>query len=91
MTGAIIKHIESCQFLEDAKEIVLERTVMTKCDNIKINTMFNGEFVADDKRANKTYRHEKLRTLSNIQSARVVRVARCRAYFNIAGGIPGTR
>jgi len=52
MTGTVInfKHIEPCQFLEDAREIVLERvrTVMTKYDDIKINTMFNDEFVADD-------------------------------------------
>jgi len=30
------------------------RTVLTKYDNIKINTEFNGEFVAGDKRANKS-------------------------------------
>jgi len=30
------------------------RTVLTKYDNIKINTVFNGEFVAGDKRANKS-------------------------------------
>jgi len=54
MTGAVInfKHIEPRQFLEDAKDIVLERvqSVMQEHDNIKINTMFNGEFVTDDKR-----------------------------------------
>jgi len=58
LTGAVInfKHIEPRQFLEDAREIVLEcvRTVLIKYDNIKINTMFNGEFVAVDKRANKS-------------------------------------
>jgi len=58
LTGAVInfKHIEPRQFLEDAREIALERvrTVLTKYDNIKINTVFNGEFVADDKRANKS-------------------------------------
>jgi len=61
LTGAVInfKHIEQFledrQFLEDARDIVLERvrTVLTKYDNIKINTVFNGEFVAGDKRANK--------------------------------------
>jgi len=56
MIGAVInfKHIEPRQFLEDAREIVLEhvRTVLTKYD-IKINTMFNSEFVAGDKRVNK--------------------------------------
>jgi len=58
MTGAVInfKHIESRQFLENAREIVLEhvRTVLTKYDSIKINTMFNSEFVAGDKHANKS-------------------------------------
>jgi len=58
LTGAVInfKHIESRQFLEDAREIVLERvrTDLNKYDNIKINTVFNGEFVASDKRANKS-------------------------------------
>jgi len=58
LTGAVInsKHIEPHQFLEDASEIVLERvrTVLTKYDNIKINTVFNGEFVVGDKRANKS-------------------------------------
>jgi len=35
---------------------VLERvrTILNKYDNIKINTVFNGEFVAGDKRANKS-------------------------------------
>jgi len=45
MIGAVInfEHIEPRQFLEDAREIVLERvrTVLTKYDNIKINTVFN--------------------------------------------------
>jgi len=50
------KHIEPRQFLEDAREIVLEwvRSVMQEHDNIKINTMFNGKFVAGDKCANKS-------------------------------------
>jgi len=30
------------------------RTILTKYGNIKINTVFNGEFVAGDKRANKS-------------------------------------
>jgi len=56
--GVVInfKHIEPRQFLEDAREIMLERVriVLTKYDNIKINLVFNGEFVAGDKRANKS-------------------------------------
>jgi len=58
LIGAVInsKHIEPRQFFEDAREIVLERVrnVMERYDNIKINTVFNGEFVAGDKRANKS-------------------------------------
>jgi len=58
LTGAVInvKHIEPRQFFEAAREIVLDRvrSVMQERDNIKINTVFNGEFVAGDKRANKS-------------------------------------
>jgi len=43
LTGAVInfKHNEPRQFLEDAREIVLEhvRIVLTKYDNIKINSV----------------------------------------------------
>jgi len=93
LTGAMInsKHIEPRQFLENAREIVFERvrTVLTKYDNIKINTMFNGEFVASDKRANSvSTKNYKLFRSSELQ---LVLVARCRAYFNIAGEIPRTR
>jgi len=42
-------HIEPRQFLEDAKEIVLGRVQSV----VKKNTVFNDEFVSDDKRANK--------------------------------------
>jgi len=58
MTGVVInfKHTEPRQFLEDAREIVLERVrdVLQKHANTKLNTMFNGEFVAGDKHANKS-------------------------------------
>ncbi|XP_039304370.1 uncharacterized protein LOC120357599 [Solenopsis invicta] len=57
LTGAVInfEHIEPYQFLEDAREIVLEhvQSVMQRHGNVKINAIFNGEFVAGDKRANK--------------------------------------
>jgi len=72
-TGAVInfKHIEPRQFLEDAKDIVLERvrSVMQEHDNIKINTVFNGEFVTGDKRANKsiTTRNYELFRSSDLQ------------------------
>jgi len=48
--------IESRQFLKDAGCVVLERVrdVIDKHNSIKVNTVFNGEFVADDKRANKS-------------------------------------
>ena len=54
LTGAVnSKHIEPRRFLEDASEIVLEYSVMQQYDAIKINTVFNSEFVASDKRENK--------------------------------------
>ncbi|KYM96918.1 hypothetical protein ALC62_12413, partial [Cyphomyrmex costatus] len=58
LTGAVINsnHIDPRRFLEDASEIVLERVqcIMQRYDSIKINTIFNCEFVAGDKRANKS-------------------------------------
>ncbi|XP_070156745.1 uncharacterized protein [Polyergus mexicanus] len=58
LTGPVINHnhIEPCQFFEDAKDIVLEhvQTVLKKHFNVKINTVFNGEFVTGDKRVNKS-------------------------------------
>ncbi|XP_071574661.1 uncharacterized protein [Temnothorax nylanderi] len=58
MTGAVINtdHIDPRQFLEDACSVVCKRVrdvIKThNCD--KVNTAFNGEFVAGDKRANKS-------------------------------------
>jgi len=58
LTGALINsgHIEPRQFLEDAREILLEhvQSVIRKHDNIKINTVFDGEFVSGDKHVNKS-------------------------------------
>ncbi|KYN00049.1 hypothetical protein ALC62_09194 [Cyphomyrmex costatus] len=58
LTGAVINsnHIDPHRFLEDASEIVLERVqcIMRRYDSIKINTVFNGEFIAGEKRANKS-------------------------------------
>ncbi|XP_070165276.1 uncharacterized protein [Polyergus mexicanus] len=58
LTGAVINHnhIEPRQFFEDAKDIVLKhvQTMLKKHFNVKINTVFNGEFVTGDKRANKS-------------------------------------
>ncbi|XP_071651462.1 uncharacterized protein [Temnothorax longispinosus] len=58
LTGAVVnsKHIEPRKFLEDAKDIVIDsvRNVMQTHANIKINTVFNGEFVTSDKRAKKS-------------------------------------
>jgi len=49
-------HIKPRQFLEDARKIVLERVrnIIQRHNNIKINTVFSGEFVAGDKRTNKS-------------------------------------
>jgi len=73
MIGAVInfKHIEPRQFLENASEIVIElvQSIMQEHDNIKINTVFNGKFVTDDKRANKSIatRNYELFRLSDLQ------------------------
>jgi len=53
LTSAVInsKHIKPRQFFEDAREIVLDcvRDVLQKCNTLKINTVFNGEFVEGEK------------------------------------------
>ncbi|XP_071647042.1 uncharacterized protein [Temnothorax longispinosus] len=58
LTGAVINinYIEPRKFLEDAEVIVLDRVrnVMQRHASVKINTVFNGEFVTGDKRANKS-------------------------------------
>ena len=42
--------------LEDAREIGLEHVtiVMQSHNNIKVNIVFNGEFISSDKRTNKS-------------------------------------
>ncbi|XP_036150345.1 uncharacterized protein LOC105835717, partial [Monomorium pharaonis] len=58
LTGAVInvRHIEPRQFLKDAKNIVFERVrnFIREHNSVKVNTAFNGEFVAGEKRANKS-------------------------------------
>ncbi|XP_071570633.1 uncharacterized protein [Temnothorax nylanderi] len=58
LTGAVINtnYIEPQKFLEDAEVIVLDhvQNVMQRHASIKINTVFNGEFVTGEKRANKS-------------------------------------
>ncbi|XP_071629350.1 uncharacterized protein [Temnothorax longispinosus] len=58
MTGAVINtdHIEPRQFLEDACSVVCKRVrdIIKTHNCVKANTAFNGEFVAGDKRANKS-------------------------------------
>ncbi|KYM98518.1 hypothetical protein ALC62_10767, partial [Cyphomyrmex costatus] len=50
LTGAVInsRHIEPRQFLEDAESVVLERVrgAIDIHGSVKVNTAFNGEFVA---------------------------------------------
>ena len=79
LTGVVInsEHIEPRQFFEDAREIVRDRVqnIIQRQDNIKINTVFNGEFVSDNKCANKsviTRNYEFFRS----SDLRVIRVAR---------------
>ncbi|KYN16311.1 hypothetical protein ALC57_11429, partial [Trachymyrmex cornetzi] len=49
-------YIEPRQFLEDAKEIVLERVrdAIERHSSVKVNNIFNGEFATKDKRAIKS-------------------------------------
>jgi len=58
LTGAVINvdYVEPRQFLEDAGCVVLERVrdVIERHNGVKVNTVFNGEFVTGDKRANKS-------------------------------------
>ncbi|KYQ59564.1 hypothetical protein ALC60_01413, partial [Trachymyrmex zeteki] len=55
LTGAVINsnYIEPRRVLEDAREIVLEqvRDAIERHGSVKVNTAFNGEFVANNKRA----------------------------------------
>ncbi|KYN28549.1 hypothetical protein ALC57_02028 [Trachymyrmex cornetzi] len=58
LTGAVINfnHIEPRRFLEDAREIVLERVrnAVERHGSVNVNTAFNGEFATKDKRAIKS-------------------------------------
>jgi len=58
LTGAVINadYIEPRQFLEEIKNTILERihSVMAEHGSIKVNTAFNGEFIAGEKTAVKT-------------------------------------
>lgn len=58
VTGAVINtnYIEPQRFLEDAACIVLEQVqkVIERYNSVKVNTLFNGEFVTGDKRTNKS-------------------------------------
>ena len=51
LTDVVInsRHIEPRQFIEDASEIVLERVWDIIHNNIKLNTVFNGEYVSGNK------------------------------------------
>ncbi|XP_076682600.1 uncharacterized protein LOC143376319 [Andrena cerasifolii] len=58
LTGAVLhsNYIEPRNFLQDAETIVLEhmRGALWKRRSLKVNTVFNGEFVAGDKHACKS-------------------------------------
>ncbi|XP_067208470.1 uncharacterized protein, partial [Linepithema humile] len=58
LTGAIINqnYIDPREFLKNVRNTVIERIqgVMVEHNSVKINTAFNGEFVAGDKTAVKT-------------------------------------
>ena len=58
LTGAVLNsnYIEPRNFLQDAATIVLEhvQSALRKHRNLKVNTVFNGEFVTGDKHACKS-------------------------------------
>src|SRR5580765_6982169 len=94
LTGAIINlnYIEPLRFLEDARYIVLDRIrdVMGRYNSVKVNTAFNGEFVAGDNIAVKTI-VTKNHPLLITSDLRVVRSTCNRRYSSIVGGVSGTR
>jgi len=72
LTSAInADYIEPRQFLEDASCVVLERVrdVIERHNGVKVNTVFNGEFVTGDKRSNKSIntRNYELFRISNLR------------------------
>lgn len=58
LTGSVINvnHVEPRHFLEDARNTVLPhvQSAIEEHGSLKVNTVFNGEFVSGDKRANKS-------------------------------------
>jgi len=85
LTGAVINsnYIELRRFQEDASEIVLEcvQYIMQRYDSIKINTIFNGIFVAQT--CEQEHRYSELRTISMHQFTRMICNVRRRVYPSI--------
>ncbi|KYN35086.1 hypothetical protein ALC56_10556 [Trachymyrmex septentrionalis] len=58
LTGAVVNidYIQPRRFLEEAKEIVLERVrdALERHGSVKVNTAFNDKFATNNKRANKS-------------------------------------
>lgn len=58
LTGAVVnrEHVEPRGFLENARDMVLERVreSLGRLNSVKVNTVFNAEFVVGDKTAVKT-------------------------------------
>lgn len=73
LTGAVINtnYIDPRQFLKDAMCIVLKNVqqLLETHNSIKVNTIFNGEFIAGEKTANKSIntRNRELYRTSNIK------------------------
>ena len=84
LTGAVVNvdYIEPRRFLQDAREIVLERVrdAIERHGSVKVNTAFNGEFATNNKRDIKSINNKKIEIH---QFARMVRAARHRAHVNI--------
>jgi len=91
LTGAVVNvdYIEPRWFLENAKEIVLERVrdAVERHGSVKVNTVFNGEFATKDKHANKSI----IIKTRDISIHRFAWMVRHRAYPSIARRVPGTR
>jgi len=76
LIGAMIStdYIEPRQFLEDADCVMLERVRdIERHNGVKVNTVFNGEFVTGDKCANKninTRNYELFRICVSVRASR---------------------
>jgi len=95
LMGAVVNvnYIEPRLFLEDAREIVLERVwnAVERLDSVKVNITFNGEFATKNKRANKSVITKNIENISIHRFARVLWAAYHQVHIDITRRVPGTR